>query len=101
METMTTAQKIEKALTILKYQDWFWNMADFSRPAENKARSSMRSFVRLVATIEDKEIVKALRDLWVATYEYFRAIKWGSDEEAEVAYNSKRAELMAIIMVAA
>ena len=97
METMTTTQIIEKALNILKYQDWTWYMADYTHPAEDDARSSMRAFVRLVATIADKAIVKAMRDLWTATYEYNRATKWGSNEKAEVAYNSKKAELMAVI----
>ena len=104
METMTTTQKIEKALNILKYQDWTWYMADYTHPAEDDARSSMRAFVRLVATIADKAIVKALRDLWVATYNYYRAIKWGRNKEAEVEYDNKKAELMAVIqpqMVAA
>ena len=104
METMTTTQKIEKALRVLDNQDWTWSMADCLHPAEDDARSSMRYFVRLVASIADKAIVKAMRDLWIATYEYNRATKWGRNEKAQVEYESKKTELMAVIqpqMVAA
>lgn len=104
METMTTSQTIERALRVLDNQDWTWSMADYLHPAEDDARSSMRYFVRLVASIADKAIVKAMRGLWIATYEYNRAIKWGRNEKAQVEYESKKAELMAVIqpqMVAA
>ena len=97
METMTTTQKIESALRILDNQDWTWSMADYTHPAEDDARSSMRAFVRLVATIADKEVVKAMRELWIATYEYNRATKWGRNEKAETEYENKKTEFMAII----
>jgi hypothetical protein len=57
----------------------------------------MRAFVELVATIEDSTIVKALRDLWTATYEYVHATMWGSNEAAKAEFNAKEAELMAVI----
>ena len=65
----TTANKIEKALQILNHHDWYWMMCD-SNSAYGYARGSMRAFVELVATIENAAIVKALRDLWTANYEF-------------------------------
>ena len=40
----TTANKIEKALQILKGHDWFWMMCD-SNSAYDYAYGSMRAFV--------------------------------------------------------
>jgi hypothetical protein len=94
---MTTNNKIEKALLILKHQDFYWMMCEYSRSAYSSAYSSMRAFVELVATIEDSTIVKALRDLWTATYEYVHATMWGSNEAAKAEFNAKEAEFMAVI----
>ena len=90
MTTSTNSQKIEKALEILKGQDWWWCMSD-SNSAYGYARGSMRAFVELVATINDAAIVKALRDLWTANYEYVHS---KSDKET---FKAKEAELMSII----
>ena len=92
----TTANKIEKALQILNGHDWYWMMCD-SNSAYGYARGSMRAFVELVATIEDSTIVKALRDLWTATYEYVHATMFGSSSEAKETFKAKESELMAII----
>jgi hypothetical protein len=92
----TTANKIEKALSILSQHDWYWMMSE-SNSAYGYACGSMRAFVELVATIEDSTIVKALRDLWTATYEYVHATMWGSNEAAKAEFNAKEAELMAVI----
>jgi len=85
----TTENKIEKALSILKGHDWYWMMSD-SNSAYGYARGSMRAFVELVATIENAAIVKALRDLWTAHYEFAH----NSNKEA---FKAKEAKLMAII----
>ena len=92
----TTANKIEKALSIMSSHDWYWCMSD-SNSAYGYARGSMRAFVELVATIEDSTIVKALRDLWTAHYEFVKATMWGSNETAKALFQSKEAELMAVI----
>ena len=89
--------KIEKALAIMNAQDWTWMMADYTNPAYSNAYNSMRAFVELVATITDKAIVKALRDLWTATYEYVHKTMWSENEEAKAKFHTKEAELMAII----
>ena len=92
----TTANKIEKALSIMSSHDWYWCMSD-SNSAYGYARGNMRAFVELVATIEDSTIVKALRDLWTAHYEFVKATMWGSNEAAKALFQSKEAELMAVI----
>ena len=92
----TTANKIEKALSIMKSHDWYWMMCD-SNSAYGYARASMRAFVELVATIADSTIEKALRDLWTAHYEFVKATMWGSNEAAKAEFKAKEAELMNII----
>ena len=93
---MTNTEKIEKALNILNNHDWYWCMSD-SNSAYGYARGSMRMFVELVATINDSTIVKALRDLWKATYEYVHATMFGSNDAAKAEFKAKEAELMAVI----
>ena len=97
MATATTSQKIEKALEILKGQDWWWCMADYTNPAYGNAYGSMRAFVELVASINDSTIVNALRDLWTATYQYIHATMWSANEKAKAEYEAKKAELMAVV----
>ena len=96
----TTANKIETALQVMNQHDWYWCLADFTNPAYGNAYSSMRTFVELVATIEDSTIVKALRDLWTAHYEFVRATMFRSNDEANAQFQAKKTELMSIIMPA-
>ena len=93
----TTSQKIDEALEILKAQDWYWAMSDYTHPAYDYACGSMRAFVELVASISDKAIVKALRDLWTATYNYVHATMWSANEKAKAEFEAMKAQLMAII----
>ena len=72
-------------------------MADYTHPAIDKARGSMRYFVELVATIKDVVVRNAMRELWKATYENVHANLWSKDEEANKQYEIKKAELKAII----
>ena len=92
----TTSQKIEKALSILNNQDFYWKMADYATKAYNEAYGTMRAFVELVSSIEDGTIVKALRELWVVTYNYAQSAMMGRNESA-AEYKAKESELMAII----
>lgn len=87
---MTNTEKIEKALQILKCHDWYWMMCD-SNSAYGYSYGSMRAFVELVATINDNTIVKALRDLWKATYEF---VHEKTDKET---FKAKEDELLGII----
>lgn len=93
----TTTNKIEVALSILNGHDWYWAMADYTNPAYGNAYGSMRAFVEIVASIADATIVKALRELWTATYEYVHATMWGNNEAAKETFKAKESELMAII----
>lgn len=95
---MATMETIYKALETMKKHDWYWMMADYSHPSIDYARGNMRYFVELVATISDASIRKALRDLWVATYENVHANLFVRNEEANKQYEVKKAELMAIIL---
>lgn len=94
---MGTVEIINKALKAMNNHDWYWMMADYSHPAMDYARGNMRYFVELVASITEASIRKALRDLWVATYENVHANLWSKDEEANRQYEMKKAKLMAII----
>ena len=78
-------------------QDWYWCMSDYTHPAYDYACGSMRAFVELVASISDKAIVKALRDLWTATYNYVHATMWSANEKAKAEFEATKAQLMAII----
>ena len=95
---MATIEIINKALDAMNNHDWWWMMADYSHPAMDYARGNMRYFVELVATIADSGIRNALRELWKATYENVHKNMWSKDEEANKAYEAKKAELMAIIL---
>lgn len=95
---MTTVEIINKALETLKNHDWYWMMSDYSHPAMDYARGNMRYFVELIASIKNSTIEKALRELWVATYDYIHANMWSKDEKASELYEVKKAELMAIIL---
>lgn len=97
MTTTTISQKIEKALKILNSQDWYWCMSDYTHPAYDYACGSMRTFVELVASIGDNVIVKALRDLWIATYNYVHATMWNANEKAKAEYEATKEQLMTII----
>ena len=93
----TTANKIEKALSILNSHDWYWAMADYTNPAYGNAYGSMRAFVDVVASIADSTIVEALRGLWTATYNYVHATMWGENKKAKAEYETMKAQLMAVI----
>ena len=87
---MATTNKIETALQILNQHDWYWMMCD-SNSAYEYARGSMRAYVELVASINDSTIVKALRDLWTANYEYVH------EKCSNETFKAREDELMSII----
>ena len=91
---MATVNKIEKALSIMRNHDWYWMMSETNK-AYGYAYCSMKSFVELVATIDNGSIVKAMRDLWLANYEFAHN---RCDKEN---FQTRKAELMAIINQAA
>ena len=95
---MATVEIINKALEVMSNHDWYWMMSDFTHPAIDSARGSMRYFVELVASISNANIRKALRDLWTLTYENVHANMWNKNEEANKQFEIKKAKLMAIIL---
>ena len=63
-------EKINKALNIIITFDWTWRMDDNNYNQNlRKAQSMTKSFMDILKEINDKEIVKALRDLWIAHYD--------------------------------
>ena len=55
------------------------------------------AFVEVVASIADKVIVEALRNLWQATYDYIHKTMWGNNEKAKAEYEATKAQVMAVI----
>ena len=98
---MNTTDIINKALEVLNNQDWFWYFSDYQvDEMRNKAYSSMRNFVELVATINDVKIRKAMRELWTATYN-FKELSSPMSSPSEIQtreYNNRKSELMAFIL---
>ena len=96
---MATIETINKALEVLKNHDWWWMMADYTLPAIDNARGSMRYYVELVATIKDAVVRNAMRELWKATYENVHNNMWGKDAKKLIKFmKPRKTELMAIIL---
>lgn len=98
---MNTTEIIIKALKVLNSQDWYWYMSDYQvSEMKDKAYSSMRYFVELISAISDSTIRKAMRELWMATYNYkslSSPMSSPTDKEVQE-YNNTKAELMAVIL---
>ncbi|WP_028907462.1 hypothetical protein [Xylanibacter ruminicola] len=91
----TTTNIIETALQVMNRHDWYWCMANYTNPAYGNAYNEMRTFVELVATINNAAIIKALRDLWIAKYQLVH------NRCNKESFLAKEAELMNIINQAA
>lgn len=51
---MRTTEMINKALEVMNGQDWYWYLSDYQvAEMRDKAYSTMRYFVELVASISD------------------------------------------------
>ena len=98
---MTTQEVIYKALEVMNSQDWHWYMSDFQiNEMKDKAYGTMRYFVELVASINDATIRKAMRELWMTTYNY-KGLSSPMSSPSEIQtreYNNRKAELMAVIL---
>jgi hypothetical protein len=98
---MKTMEIIYKALEVMNGQDWYWYLSDYqSSEMRNKAYSTMRYFVELVASISDATIRIAMRELWIATYNYMglsSPMSSPTDTQTKE-YNDIKAELMAVIL---
>jgi len=77
---MITNNNIQKALNILKYRDWTWEMAESNYMGRyNAAKSEMRAFVAAVNGIEDAEVREALRRFWTLRYNELHASYAGKE----------------------
>ena len=82
---MTRNANIEKALNILNYRDWTWEMAeDNFRGRHAAAKAEMRAFVEEVNKIEDAEVREALRRFWTLKYYRLQAEYKGEKFQDEV-----------------
>ena len=98
---MTTKEIINKALEVMKGQDWNWYLSDYQvAEMKDKAYSTMRKFVELVASINDSTVRKAMRELWTVTYNYMGlSSPMSSPTDIQTKeYNDRKAELMAVIL---
>ena len=98
---MNTTDIINKALEVLNSQDWYWYMSDYQvDEMRNKAYSTMRYFVELVASINDSMVRKAMRELWTTTYNFKElSSPMSSPSETQIReFNNVKAELMAAIL---
>lgn len=98
---MRTIEIINKALEVMNGQDWYWYMSDYQvSEMKDKAYSSMRHFVELISAISDSTIRKAMRELWMATYNY-KSLSSPMSSPTDIQtkeYNNTKAELMAVIL---
>ncbi len=98
---MRTTEIIDKALEVMNAQDWYWYMSDYQvAEMKDKAYSTMRHFVELVASINDSTIRRAMRELWTATYNY-KGLSSPMSSPSEIQtreYDNRKAELMAVIL---
>lgn len=98
---MRTTEMINKALEVMNGQDWYWYLSDYQvAEMRDKAYSTMRYFVELVASISDAKIRKAMRELWTVTYNYMGlSSPMSSPTDIQTKeYNDRKAELMAVIL---
>ena len=90
---MTTTEKINEALQILRGHDWFWYMVERNyKSYEESARANMKAFVKVAHEIGGT-IEQTLRSLWMLDRELNAYMPTISRSE----YEAKKAELMAII----
>lgn len=99
---MATAYNIiETALEILNGFDFHWHLGDdyaYTNGTMERMEKMMRKFVALAEQCEET-IKTALRELWIATYNFSRctSIMRRPTEEERATYKARKAELMAIL----
>ena len=91
---MTQENKIQEALDMIRYFDWYWRMCDLGYMEERRrAYSGMRRFVEHVCTIPNKAVREALRNLWTLKYRETQDSLSGEKND----YTEKRNEYMAVL----
>lgn len=67
--TMEQNNNIQKAIEMIEHHDWNWRMADYGYEWRyNSAKADMKSFVKLVKSIEVAEVRETLRNMWTLVF---------------------------------
>ena len=91
---MTQENKIQEALSMIKYNNFSWRMCEWGYVKEyDKAKARMRRFVAHVSTIENAAIRTALRNLWTLRCKEAQEFIDGKRPD----YTEQKNEYMAII----
>lgn len=93
---MTTAEIINQAVKMINEHDFFWFYADYEAAAREAARGHMVAFVELINKVST-EVRKALKDLWMARYEWAKKNMFEIDREALRVYEVKEAAVLAAL----
>ena len=77
---MRTQSNINEAVKMIEHHDWDWRMCDYDYEANyNSAKAHMKSFVKLVNTIDNAQVRETLRNMWVLVFnskmEEYRSLK--------------------------
>ena len=90
--TMAQNTNIQEALRMIDNHDWYWMMTDSGFESyRNAAKSHMKAFVKMVASIENASIREMLRSLWTLRWESARDSINGRKDEKNMA---KQEELL-------
>lgn len=90
---MATTEIINKAVKMINEHDFFWFYADYEASARESSRGHMAAFVELINTI-DVTTRKALRNLWLARYEWAKKNMFDIDKAALKVYEAIEAKTL-------
>lgn len=93
---MATMEIINKAVRMINEHDFFWFYADYAAPARESSRGHMAAFIELINTI-DAITREALKDLWMARYEWAKKNMFEINKEALKVYEAKEVETLAAL----
>lgn len=94
---MATMEIINKAVTMINEHDFFWFYADYEASARESSRGHMAAFVELVNSILDVDTRKALKDLWMARYEWAKKNMFEINKEALKVYQAIEAKTLEML----
>lgn len=94
---MATMEIINKAVKMINEHDFFWFYADYAAPARESSRGHMAAFVELVNSILNVDTKKALKDLWMARYEWAKKNMFEINKEALKVYEAIEAQTLAAL----
>lgn len=66
---MKQNSNISEAIRMIESHDWSWRMTDYGYESRyNAAKANMKTFVKLVKTIDNAEVRETLRHMWVLVF---------------------------------